>query len=68
MADHRHFPLPHGGRGQGEGACNPPASNITARMRMRISAKSGVLRHPLTPTLSPGGGEGVALVLVATHA
>jgi len=66
MVDHRHFPLLHGGRGQGEAACNPPASNITARMR--ISAKSGVLRHPLTPPLSPGGGEGVALVLVATHA
>ena len=59
MAIHSYFPLLLGGRGQGEGACNPPALNIIAPTPMPVSSTSGVLRHPLTPTLSSLGGEGV---------
>ncbi len=61
MATRSYFPLPQRARGQGEGACSPPALNIIAPTPMQISPISGVLRRPLTPTLSPGG-EGVVYV------
>jgi hypothetical protein len=62
------FPLPHGGREQGEGARKARAFKFVAPMLMRVSPQPRLLHHPLTPALSPGGGEGVDLRLGATHA
>jgi hypothetical protein len=56
------FPLPQGGRGQGEGACNARTSAAPAMPSMQFSSRvlnHCALRHPLTPALSPGRGEGV---------
>jgi hypothetical protein len=55
-------PLPHRGRGQGEGACNAQTSVTFAPVQMQYILNHRALRRPLTPTLSPQVGEGVVFV------
>jgi hypothetical protein len=62
MATHQFTLAPFRGRGQGEGACQARTSASNASKFMQFTSpvlKHRVLRRPLTPTLSPGGGEGV---------
>jgi hypothetical protein len=60
---------PFRGRGQGEGECSAPlfGGRVHRACGSPRFLSQRALQRPLTPTLSPGEGEGGVFVLGAAH-